>query len=282
MPEYAFRIVNVFGTDDPFSGNPLCVFEDARGLDDATLQALAVQFNLSETTFVLPSDRATARVRIFSPGGEFPFAGHPTLGTAAVVRDLACAGPELTLEMLAGVIRVRAEGDRYTLTAGTPSWRDAGAPPEALAAMLSLAPADIAPGTRWVSTGMEQLLVPLTSEAALRRASPVPEALAPWANAAGMVKVYCFVPGSAERVPARFFFSKGSGAVIEDPGTGSACANLGGWLLASNAALPQAHVIHQGDHLGRACRLHLRVATDGCIEVGGRVRTVARGSFGLP
>ena len=75
--------------ESPLAGNPLCVFEDARGLDDATMQALALQFNLSETTFVLPSTAATARVRIFTPTFEMPFAGHPTLGTAHVVRALA-------------------------------------------------------------------------------------------------------------------------------------------------------------------------------------------------
>ena len=85
MPSYAFRIVNVFA-EEPLAGNPLAVFEDARGMDDATMQALALQFNLSETTFVLPSDRATAHVRIFTPTFEMPFAGHPTLGTAHVVR----------------------------------------------------------------------------------------------------------------------------------------------------------------------------------------------------
>ncbi len=279
MAEYAFRIVNVFGTGDPFSGNPLCVFENARGMDDATMQALAVQFNLSETTFVLPSERATARVRIFSPGGEFPFAGHPTLGTAAVVRECLGAGPDVSLEMLAGVIPVRAADDHYTLTAGVPTWRDAGAAPDALAAMLSLAPSDVAPGVRWVSTGMEQLLVPLTSEAALRRASPVSEAFAQWSNGAGLVKVYCFVIAGDGRVPARFFFQKQPGVIIEDPGTGSACANLGGWLIASGAGLPQTHVVEQGDHLGRACRLQLRVTADGCIQVGGRARVVGRGFF---
>ena len=83
------------------------VFEDGRGLDDATMQALALQFNLSETTFVLPSRRATARVRIFTPTFEMPFAGHPTLGTAHVVRAI-CATPaiDVTLEMRAGIIPV--------------------------------------------------------------------------------------------------------------------------------------------------------------------------------
>ena len=86
MTDYAFRIVNVFA-ESPLAGNPLAVFEDARGLSDDTMQALALQFNLSETTFVLPSDVATRRVRIFTPTFEMPFAGHPTLGTAHVVRS---------------------------------------------------------------------------------------------------------------------------------------------------------------------------------------------------
>jgi PhzF family phenazine biosynthesis protein len=90
MPAYRYRLVNVFAAA-PLEGNPLCVFEDARGLDETTMQALALQFNLSETTFILPSDNATARVRIFTPTFEMPFAGHPTLGTAHVVRSLQAA-----------------------------------------------------------------------------------------------------------------------------------------------------------------------------------------------
>ena len=89
--ELPFRLLNVFTEgDDPFSGNPLCVFEDARGLSEAEMQGLARQLNLSETTFVTPPvGEETATVRIFTPSYEMPFAGHPTLGTAAVVSDLA-------------------------------------------------------------------------------------------------------------------------------------------------------------------------------------------------
>src|SRR6202008_488755 len=101
MSRYAFRIVNVFA-ETPLAGNPLAVFEDGRDLDDATMQGLALQFNLSETTFILPSTRATARVRIFAPSFEMPFAGHPTLGTAAVGRALKDAGDAVTLDMQAG------------------------------------------------------------------------------------------------------------------------------------------------------------------------------------
>src|ERR1700722_18809305 len=114
MSEHRYRILNVFTAgEDRLSGNPLCVFEDGRSFRDTPMQALARQFNLSETTFILPpsSPQATARVRIFTPGFEMPFAGHPTLGTAHVVRALTSSGDRVTLEMIAGLVEVSSEGD---------------------------------------------------------------------------------------------------------------------------------------------------------------------------
>src|SRR5260370_15598392 len=109
MTTLSYRIVNVFTQgDDPFSGNPLCVFEDGESLDTLRMQALALQFNLSETTFILPSGRANARVRIFTPNYEMRLAGHPTLGTAHACRALGLDQDSLTLEMQAGIIAVRA------------------------------------------------------------------------------------------------------------------------------------------------------------------------------
>src|SRR5690242_3289093 len=124
--EYAYRVVNVFALDgDRLSGNPLCVFEDGSHLESETMQALARQFNLSETTFILPSDAATAAVRIFTPTYEMPFAGHPTLGTAHVVRALGRGGDAVTLAMRAGRIPVAATGDDWTLEAKSPRHRPA-------------------------------------------------------------------------------------------------------------------------------------------------------------
>jgi trans-2,3-dihydro-3-hydroxyanthranilate isomerase len=166
MPTHAFRILNVFA-ETTLGGNPLAVFEDARGLDDATMQALALQFNLSETTFILPSTRATARVRIFTPTFEMPFAGHPTLGTAHVVRSRLNAGDAVTLEMSAGIIPVEAQGDTWTLQANAPRIRAVDANRAELAAMLGLAEADVAPDHAapplWIDTGSEQLVIPLAS-----------------------------------------------------------------------------------------------------------------------
>jgi trans-2,3-dihydro-3-hydroxyanthranilate isomerase len=279
MTQLAFRIVNVFA-ETPLGGNPLCVFEDASSLDTPTMQALALQFNLSETTFVLPSSSATARARIFTPSFEMPFAGHPTLGTAHVVRDLARAGNRVTLEMTAGIIPVEADGDTWTLQANAPKHRAPGASNADLAGMLGLDASAISGTPLWVDTGSEQLVIPLESPEAVRRAAPRAELLLQHASNAARAMAYVFARYGDE-VLARFFFPK-HGAIIEDPGTGSACANLGGWLLATGAALPQTLSISQGEAVGRPCRLGLEVRADRSIRVSGRVVEIGRGTIALP
>jgi len=278
MTEYTFRIVNVFA-EAPLAGNPLAVFEDARGLDAATMQALALQFNLSETTFVLPSDIATAKVRIFTPSFEMPFAGHPTLGSAHVVRTLLDAGDRVTLEMPAGVIPVEAAGDTWTLQANAPRHRPPSTSRAELASMLGLAEDDLEGAPLWVDTGSEQLVVPLASFAAVRRAKPSAAQLLVHGSNGERALAYVFAR-EGDRVLARFFFSK-YGAVVEDPGTGSACANLGGWLLVTGASLPQRLSVDQGEAVGRPCRLGLTVGTDGTIRVSGRVLDLGRGTITL-
>src|ERR1700735_5568633 len=144
MARYAYRIVNVFTQGDTqFTGNPLCVFEDGASLDTAQMQALPLQFTLSETTFILPSERASAAVRIFTPRYEMPFAGHPTLGTAHVCRELGLAGGILKPEMLAGIIGFKAAENRWTLQANAPSWREFERTRGELAQMLGIAEDDI-------------------------------------------------------------------------------------------------------------------------------------------
>lgn len=282
MATYAYRIVNVFA-ESTFGGNPLCVFEDARGMDDATMQALALQFNLSETTFVLPSDNANAAVRIFTPGYEMRFAGHPTLGTAHVVRDLANTGDSLSLEFKAGVVPVTAEGDRWTLTAphqGAPKTAPAGVPDAEMASLLGLTVDDLAGPPIWVDTGADQLLVPLKTTDAVRRTQPDSSRLDRWPQSSlGRKTAYVFAFDSTPgNVLVRYFFTKQGGGVAEDPGTGSACANLGGWLLATGHALPAHYAVDQGEFVDRRCRLDLSVSTEGAIRVGGRVIELGRGT----
>ncbi len=277
-----FRLLNVFAiAGDRLSGNPLCVFEDGSGLADAQMQALALQFNLSETTFILPSGQASAAVRIFTPAMELPFAGHPTLGTAQVVRALKRTGERLTLAMQAGVIPVSAHGNAWTLQANPPVVRafDLGRIPD-LAHALGLCAADFADPPRWIDTGMEQLLAPLASKEAIRRAMPNP-GLTQFANSSGKMSVYVFSPLAEEEMLVRFFFAKNAGQVAEDPATGSACANLGGYALASGHALPLVRTLHQGEFTGRPSRLRLEVDANKRIFVGGDVVELGRGYVDL-
>jgi PhzF family phenazine biosynthesis protein len=284
MSSYAFRILNVFA-ETRLGGNPLAVFEDARGLDDATMQALALQFNLSETTFILPSTVASARVRIFTPTFEMPFAGHPTLGTAHVVRSLKNAGDAVTLEMLAGTIGVRASGDEWTLAAKAPRTRPVAASRQDLAAMLGMEVSDLGAEPLWVDTGSEQLVIPLASADAVRRTAPRADLIARHASlklpdGGARSMAYVWAKSGEQRILARFFFSK-YGAIAEDPGTGSACANLGGWLVATGAERPCSFTIDQGEAAGRRCRLGLEVDAEGAIFVSGRVIELGRGTIEL-
>ena len=280
MSAYAYRIVNVFTqARAPLSGNPLCVFEREQTFDAASMQALALQFNLSETTFILPSERATARVRIFTPSYEMPFAGHPTLGTAHVCRALGLGGDRLTLEMPAAIITVRAAGDRWTLQAKAPSWREVQEPRLTLAALLGLDERDIGERPLWVNAGTEQLVVPLKSEAAVRRVRVRADLFAQLASVDGHGMAYVFAPSGAGLL-ARFFFPQG-GSALEDPATGSATANLGGWYLAMGRTLPCEFEISQGEYAGRPSALRLRVDAERQIFVSGDVIELGRGTINL-
>lgn len=279
MRTYHYRLVNVFA-ESIFGGNPLCVFTDARGMRDVEMPALALQFNLSETTFVLPSDRATARIRIFTPTFEMAFAGHPTLGTAHVVREIAGTSDQITLEMQAGIIPVSATGDRWTLTAAPATTRPCDQTREELAAMLGLAPADVMAGARWINTGSEQLIVPLASADAVRRAQPNADRLGNISSDIGRSMAYLFAANGDGKLLSRFFFMK-HGAIVEDPGTGSATANLGGWMIHHGKA-PCVFAISQGEMIGRPCHLGLEVDADDSIMVSGNVIEIGRGSVTLP
>jgi PhzF family phenazine biosynthesis protein len=281
MAAHPYRLVNVFTYNrGALTGNPLCVFEDAAAFDARLMQALARQFNLSETTFILPSANADAAVRIFTPTYEMPFAGHPTLGTAHVCRALGLGGDSLRLEMQAGLITVRAQGDRWTLSAPAPTWREVEDSTDVLAAALGLERHDIGERPLWVKAGKEQLVVPLTSIEAVRRVSPQPQALRQIRSEDGISMAYVFALTGAGTALARFFFPQGT-AILEDPATGSATANFGGWVLAMQRPLPAALQISQGEFVGRPSTLYLQVDDRQDIYVGGDVLEIGRGSVSL-
>jgi PhzF family phenazine biosynthesis protein len=279
----AYRILNVFTVaGNRLSGNPLCVFEDGSALSTVQMQALARQLNLSETTFVLPSERATARVRIFTPTFEMPFAGHPTLGTAHVVRALRAAGDAVVLELEAGLVPVNADGDRWTLRAPKgPSSRAAVARAD-IARMVGLDEAALAGEPLWIDTGVEQLVIPIASVEAVRRATPVAALIAQFGSRPGgseaMAYLWAREAAAPDQLVVRFFFTQ-DGAVVEDPATGSACANLGGYLLETGVVAPIAVTLRQGDAVQRPSRLDLRVDDQRRIHVTGTVVELGVGHF---
>jgi trans-2,3-dihydro-3-hydroxyanthranilate isomerase len=277
-----YRILNVFTDgDNPFSGNPLCVFEDATGLSDKEMQDLARQLNLSETTFITPGDQdVSAHVRIFTPNFEMPFAGHPTLGTAYVVRELFGGGEAIVLRMPAGDIAVRADGNTWTLRANPPTTREVAVSAENLARTVGLSPSSIAAKPLWVNVGVEQLIVPLRSADDVRAVQADPRLLREFGTGAeGEALMYIWAPTGPESIESRFFFIQNN-AAIEDPATGSACANLGGWFLA-NGQRGIRRRIHQGSAIQRPSVLDLVVDDQGVVFVSGAVREVGRGTFAL-
>ncbi len=281
MSSYRYRIVNVFSQRrGRLTGNPLCVFEQGAEFDDGTMQALARQFNLSETTFIMPSSRAAAKVRIFTPNYEMPFAGHPTLGSAHVCRALGLGGDSLRLEMKAGIIEVEAAGDRWTLTAPEATFRELDVRRDVLARALGLEEADIDERPLWVKAGKEQLVIPLRSPDAVRRTAPTAGAMSSIKSEDGIGMAYVFAESGPGKTLARFFFPSGA-AMLEDPATGSATANFGGWCLAMMRPLPLALEISQGELVGRPSTLHLEVTRDRRIRVGGDVIELGSGTISL-
>ncbi len=287
--DLAYRIINVFTVgDDPFSGNPLAVFEDAAGVTDEQMQSIARQLNLSETSFVTTSvtsgpsgtsgtDGFDAAVRIFTPGYELPFAGHPTLGTAYVVSSLLAGREDLVLSMPAGRVPVSLKGSQWVLTtAKGPTTRPVTAGADDLAAMLGLDTDDLVDEPLWVDTGVEQLILPLASVDAVRRAQADPRLLRRYAESnRGEALTYVWAWTGDDTVEARLFFTQGT-AAIEDPATGSACANLGGWFHARGERGVH-RVVRQGDAVDRPSELHLDLDADGTIRVGGSVHEIGAG-----
>jgi PhzF family phenazine biosynthesis protein len=209
-----------------------------------------------------------------------PFAGHPTLGTAQVVRSLKNASDKVALELNVGVIPVQAEGTHWELRANAATARKPKASGADLAAALGLKESDLNGQALWVNSGSEQLIVPLASEAAVRQIKISYEALSRVTQDGPRAQAYVFAVTGKDTLLSRFFFSKGE-SLLEDPATGSATANLGGWYLANGASLPLVKTISQGEMAGRPSTLRLRIDAAQKVFVAGEVIELGRGHLEL-
>lgn len=301
MGTYTFHTADVF-TSTRFGGNQLAVIPDARGLTTEEMHAITREFNYSESTFVLPPDDPshTRRVRIFTPGGEVPFAGHPTVGTAfvlATIGELTLTGAETRIVFEEGVgpvpVTIRGEGSTPTFAelsvAKLPEVFPPSPPAEVLAPMLSLGADDLMGGAfhpQAVSCGLPFTFVPVRTRDAVRRARLK---LDLWeAGLAGtpghMVMVFALdAEDPAHQVRARMFAPGES--VPEDPATGSACAALGGYLGMRDATADGTlrWIVEQGYEMGRPSLLHVSCdKTQGAItgiRVGGASVLVCSGTI---
>ena len=272
-----FRQVDVFSTE-PFLGNPVAVVHGAGGLTDEQMRRFARWTNLSETTFLLPArdERADYRVRIFTPGQELPFAGHPTLGTCHAWLEAGGtpARPDvITQECEAGLVPVRRTPDGLAFAA-PPLLRD-GPVEESLigeiAATLGIGRGEIV-DARWADNGPGWVAVLLDSAAAVL-------ALTPGMTRMDIGVAGAYPPGSPQAFEVRAFFPK-DGSTAEDPVTGSLNASLAQWLTRTGrAALP--YVASQGTALGRRGRVHVSGGDDGVIWVGGGTVTLISGTVDL-
>jgi trans-2,3-dihydro-3-hydroxyanthranilate isomerase len=297
-----FVTVDVF-TDRQFGGNPLAVVADGRGLTSAQMQAIAAEFNLSETTFVLPpqSPENTAQVRIFTPRAELPFAGHPNVGTAFVLgRDGACcgrsiAGDTLAFEEKAGVVRIDLLRDGPHVTGArlaAPQQLSIGESiaPEIIASACSIAADDIDKSAHTpcvASCGMPFIFAELRSRAALASAQPHTEVFAqhiPMTLATG-IHLYVRTGSAAADIEARMFAPLHG--VLEDPATGSANVALIA-LLAKLLPEPNMRLelrISQGVDMGRPSLMQAlaekRAGAVVATFIGGTCIPVMRGTIAL-
>lgn len=295
-----FTTFDVF-TNQAFGGNPLAVIADGRGVTDETMAAITREFNYSETTFVLPPrDPAhTAQVRIFTPGGEIPFAGHPNVGTAFCLAQAGSCfgrpvGDRLVFEEVAGLVVVDidrgASGQATGATLHTPQGLTLGAtaPVDAVAQATGLAQADIDvaahPPTE-VSVGLGFWMVRLASMDALARAEPLPTVPPALAASTGL-HLYVPTPGDAQYDVRTRMFAPAAG-VAEDPATGSANAALCAYLAhlqGTDGTLTRR--IAQGVEMGRPSLLHAEADVAGgevqAVRIGGGCVPVMTGKLTVP
>ena len=286
-----FYQVDVF-TDRIFGGNPLAVFPDPEGLNETAHLDIAREMNLSETTFIYPPDSPEAdfKIRIFTPGKEVPFAGHPTLGTAHILWETGKIAPEkegLVLEMGVGLIKVFKKESLLFMEQFLPEWGPSVEAMDQVAEALSIDPEEI--DSRFpvqiVSTGFRALYVPLTHLVALQKVELNLPVLRELLGDVDMIYVFSAETlNSGSTVHARAFAP--FIGIPEDPATGSAGGALGAYLVRHRVIEgldPSQIVIEQGYEINRPSTIQVNVTESGgeiqSIQVGGQTRTVLEGNL---
>jgi PhzF family phenazine biosynthesis protein len=280
MAERRLRLVDVFGAR-PLLGNPLAVIIDSEGLSTADMVEITRWFDFSETTFLSPpeDDGADYAVRIFTPAGELPFVGHPTLGSCHVWQSLAAESrDEIVQECGAGLVRLRRTEHLVSFEA-PPLLRDDPLDPaelERLASVLGIRSDDVV-AARWVDNGPGWVGLLLKSAEAVLAVQP------DFGRYEGEDRLEIGIvgmhpQGSDHVYEVRALFTGSRGEMREDPVTGSLNASLAQWLI-GEGRVEAPYIASQGTAVGKSGRVHITADEDGSVWVGGRVADVASGSI---
>ncbi len=291
LKSYRFFQVDVF-TDQPLCGNPLAVFPDAVGLDSGLMQKISAEMNLSETTFVFPATNKEADydVRIFTPSKEIPFGGHPTLGTAEVLKQLSSSPTPSSykLNMGVGIVPVYWEDDFCTMTQPEPQFTPPLPTDSSVAEALGLSPDDLHPflPVQEVSTGFPALMIPLRAMAPVNEVQLNLAVLKKVLDPLDLAYVFCMeTEDKACQVHARSFAP--FIGIPEDPATGSVAGALGAYLLRHKVFGGDclSICIEQGVKMGRRSEIRVETSYEGeiikSVKVGGQSRIVIEGQLTL-
>lgn len=273
MRDYA--VYDVF-TDTPFGGNQLAVIPDGDGLSDAQMQTIAREFNFSETTFVLPPEDPahTARIRIFTPMRELPFAGHPTIGTAVMLAEMGY-GPDMVLELGVGPLPAHAEAGQARFVTEVPLERKGTPAGELVARTIGCSPDQIVAQHEIASLGGDFVYVQLDNRDTLSSLSPNVDAMREGTQlfpGNHDFAVYAWVEDDDRTLHARMFAPLDG--IPEDPATGSAAAPLAA-LLCADRGENQSLIIHQGYDMGRPSQIYLQAEPGKVTVAGSAIRTMS-------
>lgn len=279
-----YYLLDVF-TDTPFAGNPLAVFTEAADISDKRMQAIATELNLSETVFV-GTQTADNRfpIRIFTPGTELPFAGHPTIGTAYLLAALGLADRQSPLVLQAGVgnLEVHFDDDMARFTTARPvDVQPSSLDRMSAAELLGLSAAQVVDDPQVASCGLAYHLIELDSIDALEQARPSAASWSRCVSPSGIEQIYLHVRTGDEARRSRMFSTE-IGNLREDPATGSAASALAGFLATRETGSSRWHwQIDQGVEMGRPSRIHAWVERDDAmtIRIGGQAVMVGEGKL---
>lgn len=289
MPTYRTLLVDAF-TRTPLTGNPCLVVIDADDMDAATMQAIAREANLSETAFLLESERADFRARYFTPAEEIPLAGHPTLAVTRALMDIKRLMARITsvfsLELQAGVVTVEVSRDEViTMAQKTPMFMNTYDPAEIMP-IFGLTADDCLPNApiQTVSTGTPQLMIAVRDHEALKRARVDNEAYAALRARADFFSPHLFCLGGIS--PGAQTFARHFGTppdTSEDPFTGSATGGMGAYLWHHGLIEQPTFIAEQGHWMGRPGRGTVKVVGERdaiqTVKVGGEAVVVMRGEL---